>query len=111
MLTITLDIFSGLPNPTWTLSDTQVADLTARLGALTPAAQAVAPPPLGYRGFIIEGGTGALAGPLIVYRDGVTGPGVTWRDPNRDLETWLLGTADPPLEQSIRDMVVSPGSP
>src|SRR5215470_12843066 len=49
---VTLDIFSGRPNPHWTLSEEQVNDLQTRLRTL-PEASPVAPPGLGYRGFLV----------------------------------------------------------
>jgi hypothetical protein len=49
---VMLDVFSGRPNPRWTLSDEQVNDLQARLRAL-PEARPIVPPGLGYRGFIV----------------------------------------------------------
>lgn len=48
---IELDVFSGRPNPSWTLDDDAAAELLARLG------DAPRPPPpghLGYRGFLVH---------------------------------------------------------
>ena len=105
VVTATLDVFSGMPNPSWTLSADEGAKLEAWVEALPPAADIVEPPPLGYRGVIIDGGTSALAGPLTVYRGTVTGPTGTRADPDRALEMWLLDTADPPLDADLRDLV------
>ena len=105
MVTVTLDAFSGLPNLRWTLSAAEVAELQRRLAALPPAAESVVPPPLGYRGVIVEGDSGALAGPLIVYRGTVTSPAGVQADTDRALEMRLLDTADPPLDPDIRDIV------
>ena len=53
---ITLDIFSGRPNPHWTLSAAECSVLLKQLEAL-PAAGDVSPsdpPGLGYRGVIVD---------------------------------------------------------
>ena len=56
MLKVTLDIFSGLPNPTWTLdgetAQTVLKEIQNTRGAITDIDADVQP--LGYRGFIIE---------------------------------------------------------
>ena len=53
MLTVELDIFSGRPNPLWTLTDKQEEEMLERLSAhrelIHPAHDAV--PRLGYRGY------------------------------------------------------------
>jgi len=55
MITVELDIFSGNPNPRWTLSDKEANDLLDRV----MADRSLASPPkhvggLGYRGFIVR---------------------------------------------------------
>ena len=56
MLKVTLDIFSGLPNPTWTLegeaAQTVLKEIQNTRGAITDIDADIQP--LGYRGFIIE---------------------------------------------------------
>jgi hypothetical protein len=56
MFTIELDIFSGRPNPVWTLTDKQEQELVERLAAtpslLRPLNTSVAR--LGYRGYIVS---------------------------------------------------------
>ena len=52
---VTLDIYSGVPNPSWTLSDDQVQELQRKIGRTSGAeAQGGSLPVLGYRGFIIR---------------------------------------------------------
>jgi hypothetical protein len=53
---ITLDLFSGRPNPTVTLSDREAKSILARLAPDKKLSrdQAESPPSLGYRGLIIE---------------------------------------------------------
>lgn len=56
MLRITLDVFSGLPNPSWFLSDKQEADLVERILAEPTLVQPVFSGTLnlGYRGYVVE---------------------------------------------------------
>jgi hypothetical protein len=90
---VTLDAFSGRPNPTWQLAGAEVADLLASLKTLpsstaSPATEGV----LGYRGMLI-GLTDASTGATQQWRvfDGVVmGQGVTLDDPQRRFERWLL---------------------
>ncbi len=56
-MNVTLDIFSGLPNPSWTLSADDASELVSRLAGKTlPAAEAVSEC-LGFRGYIISAST------------------------------------------------------
>lgn len=48
-----LDVFSGRPNPTWQLDETQARDLTSRHRGLAETTDRPPEPPgLGYRGFL-----------------------------------------------------------
>jgi hypothetical protein len=94
---VMLDIFSGRPNPRWTLSDQQVNDLQARLRAL-PESTPVMPPGLGYRGFIV---TNPANDPRLPGRIGAFASVITstnaqatsyYRDAN-NIEEWLIGQA------------------
>ncbi len=102
-VTITLDIYSGLPNPSWELSDQQAGELAERLRAASGTTQrklASLDGRLGYRGFRIdavqEKGIEAmtlvhagLADVSRMYPSLVLG-GV-------ELEQWLLATGRPGL--------------
>jgi hypothetical protein len=90
----TLDIFSGRPNPTWTLTEAQTRDLQSRLTRLsTKLRTAPDVPNLGYRGVRVRVETSELT----VARGGVaiesTGSVVHFVDADRQLESWLLHTA------------------
>ncbi len=94
---VMLDIFSGRPNPRWTLSDEQVNDLQARLRAL-PEAMPVMPPGLGYRGFLV---TNPGNDPRLPSRIGAFASVITittaqatsyYQDAN-NIEGWLIGQA------------------
>jgi hypothetical protein len=93
--TVIADVFSGLPNPQWTIAGDLVAQfqlLLANLaqfhGGLVPK-----PPGLGYRGLIVQFAPGD--GPsesLLVWNGYVLGARETWLDPDRSVERWLLET-------------------
>jgi len=51
---VELDVFSGLPNPTWELALPDVTDIVAKIGSLPRADVRVAVPDLGYRGFLLS---------------------------------------------------------
>ena len=102
---VELDIFSGLPNPTWVLNQEQEAELLSRLHALqpTPEKYIPEPPPLGYRGFIVLSPAGPNSSePVKVYGGVVQRAGGEYRDPRRALEKWLLGTARSAIEANLK---------
>ena len=43
-------VYSGRPDPTWTVDSERAAELIRTWGSLSPATGTAAPPPLGYRG-------------------------------------------------------------
>lgn len=96
-VTVTLGIYSGRPDPSWTLTDVQVAALVGRLASL-PATTGSAPHGgLGYQGFsIVVRQPGQPDQTLVAFRGAVTGPGDapgTYRgDPQRTVESALLET-------------------
>jgi len=106
---VTLDVFSGRPNPRWPLTAAQTAELAQRLAQLrqTPSGPLREPPDLGYRGLQVNRGEDASLpgpGPLHVYRGIVTLPvGPPRADPGRALERFLLETAGDHLEPAVRD--------
>ncbi len=106
-MTVELDVFSGRPNPTWTLSPEETAALAALLKDLprsdTPAGEGG----LGYRGFIISN-PGRAAG--LPARIRVGGGVVTMEENGRlqfyrethGIERWLLQQAS---EHGYGDLV------
>jgi hypothetical protein len=58
---LTLDIFSGLPNPSWTLSVKDARKLINRLAGRAMAAPGAVESILGYRGFVIAATSDAEA--------------------------------------------------
>lgn len=96
-LQVTLHIFSGRPDPTWLLSEAQVADLKTKLGAF-PSAEHKAAPGLGYRGVRVTntGKVPAIPDRIIAYRGvlTVTEAGKTsYRVDVNCIEEWLLNQA------------------
>ncbi len=51
---VTMNIFSGRPNPTWTLTSPQATELVDRVAAEGAAAAIDEPPVLGFRGFTVD---------------------------------------------------------
>ena len=54
---VEVDVFSGVPNPKWTLDADSAARLATFVSHLTPAPDGTAPsdPDLGFRGFVVRG--------------------------------------------------------
>ena len=115
---VIVDMFSGQPNPTWTLTERQVTALVKLLGKDYRKKSAVKfrkPPGLGYRGFIISnpGGRKGLPRALRVYKGviNIREQGAKKRsevysigDMNR-IEAWLMEqAAQKDLDKEIRRM-------
>jgi hypothetical protein len=100
-VTVTAHVFSGRPDPTWTLSDQDAAALQAHLDKLERPT--LAKPPgtlgtLGFRGFSVSGTAGAGNAPVDVYvHEGVVDRGsrfdVNVVDEGREIERLLLSGA------------------
>ena len=102
---VELDIFSGMPNPTWSLTDEEEDSFVKRLAALAPSSSSQLSGNLGYRGFIvqcmqgdnlqlirIQKGTVQISeGAIEVYAS----------DKNRELERWLLNTGKPHVDDKL----------
>jgi hypothetical protein len=90
--TVIADVFSGLPNPQWTIAGDVVVQFKIMLAHL---AQFHGGPPqplgLGYRGLIMEFSPDeGIGGPLRVYGGYVVGPHGAWVDSGHAVERWLL---------------------
>jgi len=106
--TVMLDVFSGRPSPSWSLTAAQTEELVRLLDSL-PTEQgkggATQTPGLGYRGFTIQGrGTwiAAFRGRVSVQSEEAER---SLSDPERKVERWLLGTGEPHLEPDVRNVV------
>lgn len=104
---VELEVFSGRPNPSWSLSAAEVEALAGMLQALSPAAAVPPADGLGYRGIVVTFGDGGPLGlrGLRAYR-GLTlvdAAGATSyrEDPERRVERWLLASGKPYLEPGL----------
>jgi len=106
---VELDIFSGMPNPTWSLTDAQAERFVKRVAALPRAAAGTLSNPLGYRGFIVQCTRGADT-QLIRIQNGTVHISNAERnlyssDTGRELERWLLNTGRPHLKNELLQIV------
>jgi hypothetical protein len=102
---VELDIFSGMPNPTWVLSNDEADSFLKQLAAKPRTSARELSGNLGYRGFIVQGTQGAVTQLVRVQNGAVQiSEGATTvyaRDENRDLERWLLQTGKPHLKNEL----------
>ncbi|MHB8271638.1 hypothetical protein [Bradyrhizobium sp.] len=98
--TVIADVFSGLPNPQWTIAGDVLAQLQLLLANLAPFHGGLVPkpPPLGYRGLIVQFAPGES---LQVWNGYVVGARETWLDPDRRVERWLLETGIRAIDAGI----------
>jgi Tol biopolymer transport system component len=100
MTFVELDVFSGRPNPIWSLPDAQRKELLARLAGLPPSTLARYPDRLGYRGLLVHFNLPPYGMPetIQVFQGTVCyalGGTRTCRvDAGREVERWLLAMAD-----------------
>jgi hypothetical protein len=108
--TVQVDLFSGRPNPAWTLSEAQVRNLLEIWDGLEPAdpAGTEQSPRLGYRGFTLAGPCDerwiAAAGVVTHASSGPTPKLERRSDPPRRFEGALLHSAPAGvLDDSLRN--------
>lgn len=104
---VTLDIYSGLPNPTWVLDDDKVQQLQ-NLSTTRAAAAAKGPlPVLGYRGFIVRPADSPDApGPRIKgLAEAAPGTGAVVVAGIPEAEQFLLQTAEPHIDEEVKKLV------
>lgn len=90
-MTVELDVFSGRPNPKWTLTEGEAVQVEERLRDLPQASEAKQPG-LGYRGFVLMKGKRRVVVGSGVVRTEEAGQSRTYRD-SKGLEGYLLGLA------------------
>ena len=101
------DLFSGRPNPVWTLDADEADDLADLLRLLAHDGAAPEPPGLGYRGMVVHGVETALPGCTSVraFRGAASaecgGSPRVYADPDRGLERWLVETARRRLDPDL----------
>jgi len=105
---VELDIFSGMPNPTWALSADDSDGLMRQVAALPQTGARELAGNLGYRGFIVRCTDGASMRTVRVQRGLVeteNSKTVHARDEGRRLERWLLKTGEHHLSPEIFTVV------
>lgn len=106
---VELDIFSGNPNPTWTLSDADADVFLQKLAGLPKAARAELSTNLGYRGMIVHVTDGPESSVVDIQSGTVrisrAASSVYFADPNRNLERWLLAAGKGSLTSDVYQIV------
>jgi hypothetical protein len=104
---VELGVFSGQPNPVWTLSEGERAELLEQFGALPRIDADVSQAGLGYRGLavIAESGETAPFERAIAFEGLIrceTGGGEwTLLDQGRQFERWLLNAGRSYLDEDL----------
>lgn len=106
---VELDIFSGMPNPTWALTPAEEESVERRLAALACTSPSEPSGRLGYRGLIVKTAYGPAARLIRVHAGSVHithGETTTHgRDEGRGLERWLIETGRPYLPEDVLEIV------
>jgi len=103
---VALLLYSGVPDPTWTLDATQVDALTALIDALGARDPAEMPTHLGYRGFRVDGLEDTrltVAAGIVERRTGSAS--AYFADPERTVERCLLPSGEGALKPAEREIV------
>lgn len=104
--TVEADLYSGRPNPVWSLTPEEAARLVERIGGLAPADEVEPPGRLGYRGFRFrlqaqgrEIASGASFDGHLRLQDSAGSRHLA--DPGGEVERWLLATGERKIEPQI----------
>ena len=106
---VSLEIFSGRPDPNWSLTGKQQAEFERLIASAPVVARLLGPrdEPLGYRGFRVHiDHAGAAPSDLKIY-DGWISGGQTREDSGRAIERWLLDTAGSSIPNDLAAYVRS----
>lgn len=106
---VELDIFSGYPNPVWTLSEADSTTFLKKLAMLPRASYRELSNNLGYRGLIAEV-INETEETLVRIQNGTVelsqnGTIVYYCDENRHLEKWLLNSGEATLKSDLLKLV------
>lgn len=107
-VTVTLQVFSGRPNPVWELTENQVKELSDRLASIDKTT--LMKPPgiiggLGYRGFTIEAVREKYLEPEMYIHGGIIDFArfdLNLSTDTPELEQWLLSTGANEIEDDIK---------
>ena len=107
---VILRVFSGRPDPEWTLTPSEEVELqrhltASRVGVLTPSF--TKEEALGYRGFDLLISKPDAETALHVYFGTIISEGVVRQDRGRSLERWLLGTGSRHIGPDLSSYVSS----
>jgi hypothetical protein len=108
--TVTLSLYSGKPNPSWNLDDSQIGELSRKIHALTHTIP-INPPEttegLGYSGFTIDTARfQSLNSHIHIYAGVITLNHLETKvEKIPELEAWLLSTGTHVLDQKEIDYV------
>ena len=102
---VTMGIYSGRPDPTWTLTSDEALTLSNIFASLPNVTGTPPVGGLGYHGFTIA----LRSGPQIAYRGAIAAPGEGTRammsDPTRSIERFLLETSKSHVTAAEFEMV------
>jgi len=106
---VELDLFSGMPNPTWPLTNAEADSFVKQVVGLPRTSARKLSDNLGYRGFIIQVTQGDHT-QLIRIQSGTVhiakGAAMVYaRDEGREVERWLLNTGKPYLKNELFQIV------
>lgn len=108
---VELDIFSGMPNPTWTLSEVDGRAFLTRVAELPIISARKLSDNLGYRGFSLDVLSGTETRHIRVQNGLVqalsSDAEVFYSDRNRMLERWLLHSGWPYLDNKVRSIMAT----
>jgi len=102
---VEFDIFSGMPNPAWNLTNAESDSFIKQLAALPLTSPRELSGNLGYRGFIVQCTQGTdtqlirIQNSIVHILKGATN--VYVYDKNRELERWLLNTGRSHLKKEL----------
>lgn len=106
-ITVEIDIFSGMPNPEWTLSEASAAMFLSKLSGLQKTTERPRSTNLGYRGLVVRmsqaGRQMHIQNGLIESSDGTSS--TFFLDPQRSLERWLIETGRKSLSHEILEVI------
>jgi hypothetical protein len=106
---VELDLFSGMPNPSWILTEGEAGSFVQRVAALPRISARNLAGNLGYRGFIVQCEQGANSRVIRIQKGTVEiseGTNTVFAlDAGHVLERWLLNSGKPYFNNDIFQIV------